>query len=77
MENKKNWSNNTRTPYVMTEWANLLHVILELEQAEDGMNITGFAAQAAMESMVGSTEEASNTAHGIVNQILGVFEPWG
>lgn len=63
-------------PYVMTKWANLWHLIVELEQAEDGMNITQFAAQTAMESMVGSTEEASNTAHGIVDRILGLFEPW-
>ena len=63
-------------PYVMTKWANLWYLIVELEQAEDGMNITQFAAQTAMESMVGSTEEASNTAHGIVDRILGLFEPW-
>jgi hypothetical protein len=48
---------------------------VELEQAEDGMNITRFAAQTAMESMVGRTEEASNSAHGIVDRILGLFEP--
>ncbi len=60
----------------MTKWANSWHVIVELEQAEDGVNITGFASRTAMESMVGSTEEASNTAHGIVDRMLGLFEPW-